>query len=234
MDIILLGHGSPDPRSAAGLRSLAGNVADQLTEQLTDARVHVAFLDHDDATLASAVESVRATGSDTAVVVPIFLSNAFHSRVDVPREVATASDAYGVQLITTAPLGTDPLFLDALERQVPAGRPVVLATAGTSDGQARKDLEDLAHLWSRSRGTPVMVAYASQAGPDVQTAIESLRGGGGGAASVETVVASFVLFDGVLPDRIKAAAKDLVCTPVLGGAPETASVVIARIRASGH
>jgi sirohydrochlorin ferrochelatase len=229
MDIILLGHGSPDPRSAVGLRSLAGQVANQLT----DAHVHVAFLDHDDATLASAVESVQAAGSDSAIVVPIFLSNAFHSRVDVPREVAAASEAFGVQLITAAPLGTDPLFLDALENQLPTGRPVVLATAGTSDVQARQDLEDLAHLWSRSRGTPVMVAYASQAGPDVQTAIESLRGDVS-LDPVEPVVASFVLFDGVLPDRIKAAAGDLVCTPVLGSAPETTAVVIARTRASAQ
>ena len=233
MDIILLGHGSPDPRSAAGLRSLADNVA----EQFTDARVHVAFLDHDAATLASVAQAIKAARADEAVVVPIFLSNAFHARVDVPREVAAASKASGIELITTAPLGTDPLFLDALERQLPPGRPVVLATVGTSDVQARAELEDLAEQWSRRRATPVAVAFASQIGPDVQTAIESLRHAAirdWADTSTEPVVASFALFDGVLPDRIKAAAGDLVCTPVLGSAPETTAVVIARIQETGH
>ena len=219
--VVLLGHGSPDPRSSAGLRTLCGLVSARLPRR----RLQVAFLDHQRPTLDMAVDRLASMGCQGAVVVPMFLSNAFHARTDVPLAAAAAQASTGVRLLTTPPLGTDARLLDALDRHVSGGRPVVLATAGTSDAAAQADLDALALTWSLVRDTEVMVAYASQSRPSIAEAIEALRGRTG----QEPDIASFMLFDGVLADRIREAAAGLICSPVLGAEPELVDLVVERI-----
>ena len=66
--IILLAHGSPDPRHATGIAALATRVA-----AVGEAAVHVAYLDHHGPTPADAA---RAAGR--GVVVPALLSSGYH------------------------------------------------------------------------------------------------------------------------------------------------------------
>jgi sirohydrochlorin ferrochelatase len=220
--VILLGHGSPDLRAAAGLRRLASSVQ----ERLDGVRVEPAFLDHNIPDLSDACRWLVEDGHTDAVVVPAFLSTAFHVRSDVPGAVAAARAESGITLTTAEALGPDPSLLAAIEGELPARRPVVLAAAGTTDTRAQAALDRVARRWSTTRGTEVAVAYASIAAPDVVSAIEDLRDRTG----QEPAVASFVLFDGVLPDRIRTAAGVLACSPPLGDLPETADLVVARVR----
>ena len=220
--VILLGHGSPDPRAGIGAAALAGRVADLLP----DDEIRLAFLDNTAPTLTEAALTVAAHADIT--VVPVFLSRAYHVKVDVPAEVAKASAAINREITITEPIGPDPLLLDALEQQLPAESPVVLATAGTSDTEAQAAFDALAHEWSARRSTHVLVAYASQAQPDVATAIEQLEKVDGHKAAV----ARFLLFDGVFPDRIKETAGDRAITSVLGDAPVLAEIIADRVLAT--
>lgn len=225
--VILLGHGSPDPRAAAALRTLAREVARQRPET----RVEVAFLDHDDPGLTGLAIELAWAGYGSAVVVPAFLSTAFHVRVDVPDAVAAAERSSGLRLVVAEPIGPDPALLDLLDGQLPDG-PVVLACAGTRDEPALAGLRDLARQWADRRGGPVELAYASSGGatpPDVATALAWLEADGTRAS-----VASFTLLPGVLPDRIAAAAADRVCTAPFGaGATHgTARIVLDRVDAA--
>lgn len=220
--VVLLGHGSPDPRAAADLRAVARAV----TRRRPDLRVDVAFLDHDDPALTAAVRELADDGHTTVTVVPAFLTTAFHVRTDVPRAVAAAQASVGVALTVTNPLGPDDALEELLDARVPADHAVVLATAGTRDSAAQASLRAVAASWAQRRGTEVVVAYAAMAEPDVSTAIAVLR-----TRHAKVAVASYVLLRGVLPDRISAAAD-------AAGAPWTepfgtsvVDVVLARIDA---
>lgn len=218
--VVLLGHGSPDPRSAAGLRSLARAVARREPDRV----VEVAFLDHDDPGLTGLALELAWAGHQTAIVVPAFLTTAYHVRSDVPRAISFAEDASGMRLAVTPPLGPDPALLAVMARRLPADGPVVLACAGTRDAQAQQDLDELAQAWAQDRGTEVVVAYAAMAEPDVATALAALDRD----TAAPAVVASYVLFPGVLPDRIAAAAAGHAISAPLGD--DVADLVLQRVR----
>ncbi len=222
--VVILGHGSPDPRSAAGLRALAREVA----RQRPGTRVDVAFLDHDDPGLVGVALELSWAGYDTAVVVPAFLTAAFHVTVDVPAAVTAARDASGLRLVVAEPIGPDLSLLELLDDSLPDG-PVVLACAGTRDETALESLDALAREWSARRGSQVAVGYASAAGPTIAAALAALEAGGHRAS-----IASFTLLPGVLPDRISEAAGGRACTEPLGIAlpAETARIVLARADAA--
>lgn len=221
--VILLAHGSPDPRSASAARRLATS----LQRRMPGFRVDAAFLQHDTPTLGAICESLVSVGVARAIVVPVFLSNAFHTRVDVPQAMADARADSNLALDVTAPIGPDDALLGALDRSLPPG-PVVLATAGTTDPEAQGDFERLAAAWAGRRCAPVAVGYASQAEPSVATAIAGVEARTG----QQTAVACFVLFPGILPDRIAAAAGGRTIAGPLHAEVELLDVLEKRVRAS--
>lgn len=221
--VILLAHGSPDPRSSEATRALAAT----LERRRFGTTVRAAFLQHDEPTLAQVSQELATEGVRRAVVVPAFLSNAFHARVDVPEAVRAAEESSAVQLDVTDAIGPDGALLAALDRALPAG-PAVLATAGTSDGEAQVAFERLAAVWADRRRAPVVVAYASQAEPDIAAAVARLEGETGLAAAI----GSFVLFPGVLPDRIAAAADGRAVTRPLFAEIELLDVIESRVAAA--
>jgi len=217
--LVLLAHGSSDARSIAGAERLRSQVTAAVGDRFSS--VALAYLDHAEPDLAGAV----AAQSDREIVVlPLFLSRAYHLKVDVPAAVAAVSTGYSVHV--TEPIGLDPSFLTAFDAQLPADAAVVLASAGTSDEQARDELVSYAAQWGARRGTPVQVAYAAQSEPDVTTAISLLD-----AQSDSVAIALLLLFDGVLPDRLRTAAGDLPCTTALVDTDALLPVALARIAA---
>ena len=72
------------------------------------------------------------------------------------------------------------------------------------------------------------MAYASQAQPDIATAITQLES----VSEHKAAIARFLLFDGVFPDRIKAAAGDRAITSVLGDEPLLAEIIADRVLAT--
>jgi sirohydrochlorin ferrochelatase len=219
--VVLLAHGSPDPRSSQDTTELAARVAERLGRIVVPA-----FLDNNEPDLTQSVSALAEQGFTSALVLPAFLSHAFHVRVDIPAAVLEAQEETGVELTVVDPLGPSAQLLDAMDAVLPAG-PAVLATAGTSSVSAQWDFEQLARVWSKRRGAPVFVAYASQAKPDVPTAISELEGITGRQVSV----GSFVLFQGVLPDRIAQAAGNRACTQPLCSSDVLTDLIVERIQA---
>jgi sirohydrochlorin ferrochelatase len=191
--------------------------------------------------------------------VPLLLTAAYHSKSDIPAQLAAASAASaasavgasgaadGVAVRCAATLGPHPLLLAALERRLrEAGVPVdsaaarartavVLAAAGSSDPAANATIADLAAAWQRDRGwRAVIPAYASAAGPSPAEAVTALRGGAGSADSAgPVVVASYLLAPGFFADKIRTTSLEAgasAVSGVLGAAPEVADVVLARYR----
>ncbi|MFD8754259.1 sirohydrochlorin chelatase [Kitasatospora sp. NPDC059577] len=223
--LLLIAHGSRDPRHAATVAALV----EEVRARRPGVEVATAYLDH----CAPRIPQVVGRLTD-AVAVPLLLNRAFHAKHDIPAALRAA----GSRLPVADVLGPSPLLLAALDRRLagagldvssPAVRArtgVVLAAAGSSDPAADAATRAVAAEWRRTRGwAAVEVAYASAAGPRVPDALAALRAVG----AERTAVSPYLLAPGLLPDRIAAAADGAdVLADVLGAAPELAALLLER------
>lgn len=247
--LVAVAHGSRDPRAAATVTELLSAVRARAPRRgLGGLDVRAAFLDHCAPSLPQALGSVPAASDSaargSAVVVPLLLTAAYHSKADIPAQLAAAAAARpGVDVACAGTLGPHPLLLAALERRLreagaaagDAGRGrtgVVLAAAGSSDPAANATIAELAARWARERGwRAVLPGYASAAGPRPAESVRALRDGG----AERVVVATYLLAPGYFADKIRDAALDAGADAVsaaLGAAPEVADVVLDRYLAA--
>lgn len=239
MNLLLITHGSRDPRYAASFEALCA----RLRRDGHRARVgHLGLCGPDPAGAAAllaadlAADGVPGSSPSTPRVaaVPIFLGHGYHVAHDVPAAVAAARAvlAERAAVVGTAPLGPDRLLIEAMESRlrelgVWPGDPdvaVLLASAGSSDPNVLAGLEAMAARWARAGWHSVRPAYAGAAGPNVADALASARAAGAG----ETVVASYFLAPGYLADRVALGASGLsMSAPFL--TPEDADPALVRL-----
>jgi sirohydrochlorin ferrochelatase len=252
--LIAVAHGSRDPRAAATVTALLSVVRARAARRGLDGLdVRAAFLDHCAPSLPQVLGSMswEADGAPRtrglAVVVPLLLTAAYHSKADIPAQLAAVAAARpGLGVVRAGTLGPHPLLLAAMERRLHeacvavddararAATGVVLAAAGSSDPAANATIAELAARWARERGWRAVVpAYASAAGPRPGAAVRALRAGGAG----RVVVATYLLAPGYFADKVSeaalAAGADAV-SGTLGAAPEVADVVLDRYRAAAE
>ena len=207
MRLLLVAHGSRDPRYAAAFDTLRRRLREQ---------GHEAEIGHLGLCGPDVVEAARllghAPGAEPIVAVPMFLNHGYHVAHDVPEAVAGARAALssGPRIVVARPLGPDRLLIEAMESRlrelgVWPGDPdtaVILASAGTSDAAARGVLEALAGRWARTGWHSVSPAYAGAAAPDAARAVAAARGAG----ARDVVIASYFLAPGLLADRVATGA----------------------------
>jgi sirohydrochlorin ferrochelatase len=233
--LVAAAHGSQDPRAAATVEALLGLVRRRAADRgYPGLDVRAAYLGHAAPSLGQALGSLDRP----AVVLPLLLTAAYHSKADIPgllREVRTARPR--LELTYGRPLGPHPLLLEALDRRLAeaaGGEPepgevaVVLAAAGSSDPAANAVIAETAARWRSARGWQAVVpAYASAASPTPGQAVAAaLRGG-----ARRVVVASYLLAPGLFADQIRRdslAAGASAVSGALGAAPEIADVVLSR------
>ena len=179
--------------AAHGTRSAAGaDMVRQLVSAVRAARpavaVQLCFLDVLEPSLAQAL-----TSSPT-VVVPALMSTGFHVRKDIPAIVAGRENVR-----VGRHLGPHPLLTTALADRLAeargdraAGRSIALVATGSTDPDARAELDAAAGELARHTGTHVFgVSLADDltalVGPDVE-------------------VASYLLADGAFADKARGQA----------------------------
>jgi sirohydrochlorin ferrochelatase len=231
--LLVIAHGSRDPRHAETVRALTRRVA----ADRPGLRVETAFLDFCTPSVPDAVRRLAADGVSDAVALPLLLTRAFHAKTDIPAVLrAATADCPSLRLRTADVLGPSPLLTAALERRLreaglrPGDRAstgVVLASAGSSDPEAQAVIASVADRWRRTGWRAVRPAFASASLPRTEDAVRALR-----AEGVRTVaVAPYVIAPGLLPDRIDRGAREAgadVLAPVLGDAPELAALLLHR------
>jgi len=223
--LLAVAHGSRHPGATATIKALARQV--ERFAPVLD--IQVAFVQHAEPSLADALD---AAGPDV-VIVPLLLSAGYHLSTDIAGAVTaidTAITATGNRPRVAGPLGPDPLLVTALagrldEARVPAGTPVVLAAAGSSDPQAAADVKDQANLLAVELGVPVVAAFCAAGRPTVAEAVASLRA----RTRSRVCVASYLLAPGYFQDRLSECGADWVTAP-LGAHPAMAALVIDRYR----
>ncbi|WP_338320384.1 sirohydrochlorin chelatase [Streptomyces lonarensis] len=232
--LLVVAHGSRDPRHAATVTALLGRIRAERPGQL----VHGCYLDFTLPSPGQALARLRAAGVREVVAVPLLLTDAHHAKKDIPEVLAAQAAVPGAPLVRQAPvLGPDRLLVDALTRRLgevgiapgdAAGIGVVLAAAGSSDPEAIATVAATAREWRRAAGwRAVRPAFASASPPTTADAVRALR-----AQGVRRVaVAPYVLAPGRLPDRILRGAAEAgadVVAPVIGDCPELAALVLRR------
>jgi sirohydrochlorin ferrochelatase len=213
--LLAVAHGSRNPAATDVINTLAQQV--RLAPFID---VHVAFIGHAEPSLPA---GLGGAGSNP-VIVPLLLSAGYHLTADI----AGAATTTGARVAD--PLGPDELLLTALtarldEAGVPAGTPVVLAAAGSSDPAAAADVRKQADLLAERLGVPVVGAFATAARPTVPEAVADLRERTGQPVAV----ASYLLAPGHFQDLLHESGADWITEP-LGGHPALAGLVIDRYR----
>lgn len=234
--LVVLAHGSRDPRSAATIRLLV----EQVRALRPGLRVEAAFLELSEPALDDLVDRLVGAGVRGVVVVPLLLTEAYHARVDLPAAVdGVASSRPGLHIRRAEVLGTDDVLLDVLDDRVAAaagwtgprvGDALVVAAAGSSDARANGQVAALAHRWGLRHGLPARAAFASSTRPDPAEAVRDLRGAG----HRRVAVGQLFLAPGLLADRAAQRAREAGAVAVaepLGADPVVAALVLERFDA---
>jgi sirohydrochlorin ferrochelatase len=218
--VVLVAHGSADPRAAVHTRALARLVG-----------AVPAFLDHAGPRPGEVLFALERAGHRSAVLVPLLFTAAYHGRVDIPAAVSSAR-ADGLDLDVTiagvlGPMDGDvpPELLDALSNRL-AGTfdGLVLAAAGTRDAAARETVSQAATALGERFGVPCVASYATSAGPRPGEAVALLRAAGCGRVGVSAYfVAPGRLYDAAAASS-RAAGAVAVADP-LGADPALARLV---------
>ncbi|MFG2883260.1 sirohydrochlorin chelatase [Streptomyces sp. NPDC048297] len=212
--LVLVAHGSRDPRALTTVRALMDRVR-HLRPALP---LHLGHIELNEPALPDTLAALASRGDTPAVLVPLLLGRGHHVKHDIP-QMAAASP---VRARVAAPLGPHPLLVDTLHaRLTEAGYPaamdpatrrstaVVLAAAGSRDPDSATDTHRTARLLAARLNVPVVPAYASAATPTIPTALRALAARG----RQRVAIASYF----TAPGRFATQCADLA--PWLSSAP---------------
>lgn len=148
--IVLVAHGSRDPRAAYATEALTRAVAAAQPGLV----VRASYLDHGPPRPGPVLAELEAAGHRQAVLVPLLLTAAYHGRVDIPETVAAARAAgLGIPVRVAEVLGptgdgVDPRLLTGLCRRLAEA----LTEAGQPAGEAGQPTAPVSRLGRPDRG----------------------------------------------------------------------------------
>ncbi|MEU2488721.1 sirohydrochlorin chelatase [Streptomyces sp. NPDC012617] len=235
--LLVIAHGSRDPRHAATVHALTARVR-SLRPGL---RVETGFLDFNAPSVPRVLERLAAEGADEVVALPLLLTRAFHAKSDIPSVLREArSRLPRLRIRQAGVLGPSPLLNAALEQRVreagvapgdKGSTGLVLASAGSTDPEAIAVIAEIARELRHTGWCAVRPAFASAVTADgpsrTADAVRALRADGVGRVAV----APYVIAPGRLPDRIAAGAEEAgadVLAGVLGPSPALARLLLTR------
>lgn len=207
--LLIVGHGSRDPRGAEEFHELVSLVRDHASMP-----VEGGFIELSRPPISECVNTLRERGAREVSAVPLMLLAAGHAKDDVPatlvREKLTHPDLdfhYG------RALGIRPELLELMDERISAvvpekereGTAVLIVGRGSSDPDANSDLAKMARLFFEGRPFPLVeTAFVSLAPPSVTEALERCKRLGAG----HVAVFSYFLFTGVLEERIREQSQN--------------------------
>jgi sirohydrochlorin ferrochelatase len=230
--VLLLSHGSRDPRAAYVVDGLVAAVAER-----TGREVRAAHLDFTAPTPVVALQRLVADGFTSVRVVPLLFTTGYHLTHDVPTAVEASGVTERAEVSVAPPLlssgrhGRELLLTALADRLIQAGADgyvdaLVLASAGTRSEAARHLIGSLARDLARAHGIPVMPAFASAARPSSAQALEALSDKG----IQRPAVASLFVAPGKLTDSVIAACPDVPVADPLGVSPAFVELLVTQAR----
>jgi sirohydrochlorin ferrochelatase len=224
--LVLTAHGSADLRSAANARAIAG----RLMRIRPGLDVRVAFLERNSPGLSEVLRWTR-----DAVVTPLLLADAYHARIDIPRQIGRAGAARrGIEVRQADVLGEDDRLISVLHQRLSGlgvcgdteGLGVLVVAIGSSDTAANARTAEVApKLAAGTRWAGATTAFATVPG-SLAAAAGRLRRRG----ARRLVIAPWFLAPGRITDRVWDYARDggIAMAPPLGAHQLVADTVLDR------
>jgi sirohydrochlorin ferrochelatase len=216
--VVLLAHGSRDPRHARDVSRMRDRVATALPPHVADRiTVWASYLE----LCGPQPTALPIPPGASVTLLPLFLAEGYHLRNDVP-VVASELAANGamVDLLPAPLMATSGWPLRLLNSLDPlSGTTVLVVTAGSSDTRVVDAWDAAARRWSSvlvSRGGTGAVRVAHATGPGTRPETVARQAGRDGVP-VSTLVPALVA-DGHFADRARASAAALgsAVTDVVG------------------
>jgi sirohydrochlorin cobaltochelatase len=203
--LLIVGHGSRDPRGVQEFHDLVGLVR-RRNPLLT---VEGGFIELSRPPISECVNRLAESGALNVAAVPLMLLAAGHAKDDIPATLVREKMAHPRMTFGYGrALGIRPELLELMEERISAVVPeaekedtaVLVVGRGSSDPDANSDLSKIARLFYEGRPYPVVDnAYVSMTPPDVAEGLDRcLRLG-----AKRIVIFSYFLFTGVLEERIR-------------------------------
>lgn len=200
--VLLIGHGSPDPRHRQAVHRISKSLAEAI-----NARVDVAFLEHD---VPSAAD-VMATDvpEEELFVLPLLLTAGMHWRRDIPPIVAGPGKR--IQLFAPPPLEGFADSITALAHQS-TKREIIVALAGSRRPEFPERAQALQSVLE-----PQLSQHHIRMALNPAQLHEQVH--------PDALVVPLVIGEGVLADRIAAAtaAAQAELAPPVGSSPAFAA-----------
>lgn len=203
--LLVVGHGSRDPRGAREFHELMAMVR----ERAPALAVEGGFIELSRPPISECVERLAECGARSIAAVPLMLLAAGHAKDDVPATLVREKLAHPeVEFRYGRALGIRPELLSLMDERISAVIPeeereetaVLVVGRGSSDPDANSDLAKISRLFFEGRPYPLVeTAYVSLAPPDVAEGLERCRRLG----ARRIAVFSYFLFTGVLEERIR-------------------------------
>jgi sirohydrochlorin ferrochelatase len=220
--LLLVAHGSRDPRFAATARRVTASVA----SAMPGVDVELAYLDLNEPTIGEAIER-----SGDCVVVPLLFAEGFHSKIDLPAIIAEHS-LPGRRVVQTPVIGSHPLARALADRLAEAGLcdgdGVLLCAVGSSDAGADRHVRHRAIELSTLLHRPVEVVFATKLGSgehELLSAVRRLKATG----ARRIALSPYFLSAGLLTERVDTAldrlCPDALVAGPLGAHPDVVSAV---------
>jgi sirohydrochlorin cobaltochelatase len=207
--LLVVGHGSRDPRGAREFHDLIGLVR----RRNPSLAVEGGFIELSRPPISECVDRLAEEGTRHVAAVPLMLLAAGHAKDDIPATLVREKINHPEMTFRYGrALGIRPELLELMDERISAVVPerekaettVLVVGRGSSDPDANSDLAKVARLFYEGRPYPaVESAYISMTPPDVAAALERCRKLG----AKRVVVFSYFLFTGVLEERIREQAE---------------------------
>jgi sirohydrochlorin cobaltochelatase len=203
--LLIVGHGSRDPRGAREFHELIATVR----ERNPALAVEGGFIELSRPPISECVNRLAEGGARRIAAVPLMLLAAGHAKDDIPATLVREKMRHpGVGFHYGRALGIRPELLSLMDERISAVVPeeekqeaaVLIVGRGSSDPDANSDLAKISRLFYEGRPYPMVEpAFVSLAPPDVATGLERLKKLG----AKKIAVFSYFLFTGVLEERIR-------------------------------
>ena len=208
--LLIVGHGSRDPRGAREFHELVRLVG----ERSSGLPVEGGFIELSKPPISECVNKLVEGKAKRISAVPLMLLAAGHSKDDIPATLVREGISHpDVDFGYGRALGIRPELLELMDERISAVVPedekgdwaVLVVGRGSSDPDANSDLFKASRLFHEGRlYGMVETAFISMTPPKVREGLERLRKLG----AKKVAVFSYFLFTGVLEERIREESEE--------------------------
>lgn len=207
-DVVLVAHGSPDPRHRRSVMTLAHRMS-----AWTGMAVTTCYLEHDEPFAGDWLLTSPGPSSRHRIVVPLLLTAGYHWRTDIPPIIG-----HNGNRATLLPPPEPAAFAEAVGELTQGVSHVVLASAGSA----------------RPEVVQRFAALAEALCGEHEVAVALTPGDVTHHARPGSLVVPVLVADGIFADRVRAAADAAAATTtaVLGDTPGFARRLVAEVSAA--